>query len=278
MRRTKRWNCVTTICGKAACTSLREVRRGIGSSIHLELPLSRRSLPSIEAPEIVFSDSKCGNLTLTACRLLGRRTGAAGADRRRQYPDPAQCPRHHADDRRADDHRRPGLCLVVSRLQHAGALPARLRLFRPHRAHRLGDPASRHLVSRRRDLDRRARSRSVQADRNAGKAGRGAGRLARLEMAVRLSRARGRERERSCGARQSAGAFLAHFRERDEHVLCAAARQHGRDHERYGHPAMAAGRPDRRALRTVEPIQRRRLRRHELHRARGSTGPASSNG
>ena len=30
-------------------------------------------------------------------------------------------------------------CLVVSRLQHAGALPARLRLFRPHRAHRLGD-------------------------------------------------------------------------------------------------------------------------------------------
>ena len=65
-------------------------------------------LPGVEAPEIVFSDSKCGNLTLTACRLLGRRTGAAGADRRRQYPDPAQCPRHHAGDRRADDYRRAG--------------------------------------------------------------------------------------------------------------------------------------------------------------------------
>ena len=37
-------------------------------------------LPGIEAPEIVFSDSKCGNLTLTARRLLGRRTGLARAD------------------------------------------------------------------------------------------------------------------------------------------------------------------------------------------------------
>ena len=42
-----------------------------------------------------------------------------------------------------------------------------------------------------------------------------------------------------------APALLPHLRERDEYVLCAAARQHGRDHERYGHPVIAAGRPDR---------------------------------
>jgi cytochrome o ubiquinol oxidase subunit II len=43
MRRTKRWNYVTTICGKAAGTSLHEVRSGIGTSIHLtDCPASKR--------------------------------------------------------------------------------------------------------------------------------------------------------------------------------------------------------------------------------------------
>jgi len=43
MHRTKRWNFITTICGKAPITSLREVRRGIGSLIHLTLRPSRPS-------------------------------------------------------------------------------------------------------------------------------------------------------------------------------------------------------------------------------------------
>jgi len=43
MHRTKRWNIITTICGKAAVTSLREVRRGLSSLIHLTLRPSRPS-------------------------------------------------------------------------------------------------------------------------------------------------------------------------------------------------------------------------------------------
>lgn len=46
MRRTKLWNRVPTICGKSACTSLREVRRGIGSSIFFQAAL--RQWPGIE--------------------------------------------------------------------------------------------------------------------------------------------------------------------------------------------------------------------------------------
>ena len=57
-----------------------------------------------------------------------------------------------------------GLRLVVPRLQHQGALPAGLRLFRAHRAHRLVDSPPGHPVSRRRDLDRLARARPIDAD------------------------------------------------------------------------------------------------------------------
>ena len=47
-----------------------------------------------------------------------------------------------------------GFRLVVSSLQHAGDLPARLGVFRPHRTHRLGDSAPRDHAAGRRGLDR----------------------------------------------------------------------------------------------------------------------------
>ena len=55
-----------------------------------------------------------------------------------------------------DDPRDLRFRLVVSRLEQAGDLQARLDLFRAHRAHRLGHSAARRPVSERRDLDRLA--------------------------------------------------------------------------------------------------------------------------
>ena len=129
-----------------------------------------------------------------------------------------------------------------------------------------GRSRSCHSVSRRRDLDRRACARSLQADQNPG-----AGRLAGLEMAVRLSRARGRKRERSRGARQSASAFLAHVGERDEHVLCAAARQH-RPNRMNGMVTQLWLQADQTGE-LYGQSSRRRFCRHELCRARGPAGP-----
>ena len=79
--------------------------------------------------------------------------------------DPAQRAGDHAGDRGADDRRDAGLRLVVSRLNTRATISARLGLFRQDRTGGLVDPAPRHHVSRRRDLDRLARARSVQADR-----------------------------------------------------------------------------------------------------------------
>ena len=71
MHRTQRWNIITTICRKAAVTSLREVRRGISSLIHLTLRSSRPS----DCPA-----SKRLNLSLTAnaATLLLLLTGCSG--------------------------------------------------------------------------------------------------------------------------------------------------------------------------------------------------------
>jgi hypothetical protein len=71
MRRTKQRNYVTAICGKAACTSLREVRRGIDSSIHLELPLSRRSCPASKRPKLISLIANAATLLLLLAGCSG---------------------------------------------------------------------------------------------------------------------------------------------------------------------------------------------------------------
>ena len=166
MRRTKQRNCLAPIGGKAAGTSLREGRRGIGNSIHLKLLVCRWcDCPALKRPKL-FS------LIANAATLLLLLAGCSGGVLEPQGPIGAAniqillnalgimlvivVPTIIA---------RAGFRLVVPRFQHAGALPARLRLFRPHRAHRLGDPAPGHLVSRRRDLDRR-RTISIPSSRS----------------------------------------------------------------------------------------------------------------
>ena len=70
-----------------------------------------------------------------------------------------------------------------------------LRLFRPHRDGRLGDPLLVIMFLGGVDLDRLARARSRPSRCPRQPAARGAGRLARLEMAVHLPGPGRRERE-----------------------------------------------------------------------------------
>ena len=72
------------------------------------------------------------------------------------------------------------------------ALPAGFHVFRPSRDARLVDPDHDRAAGWRRRLGWLTRPRSAQADRLRGEASQGSGRLARLEMAVHLSRARHR--------------------------------------------------------------------------------------
>lgn len=72
MHRTKRWNCVATICGKALGVSLPEVRRGIDGSIHVKLPLSPRS----DCP--ASKRSKLFSLIANAATLLLLLAGCSG--------------------------------------------------------------------------------------------------------------------------------------------------------------------------------------------------------
>ena len=102
-------------------------------------------------------------------------------------------------------------------------------------------------------------------------AARDPGRLARLEVAVHLSRPACRERQPARHAGRRAGPLLAHLGERDERLLRAAARQHDLHDERHGDAAEPAGRRARHLPRPVEPLQRRRLLRHAFRR-RGSAG------
>ena len=78
-----------------------------------------------------------------------------------------------------------------------------------------------------------ARPRSAQADRLYGQARQGPGRLARLEMAVHLSRPGHRERQSTDHPGRHAGQLRADLLGRDEQLLRAAARQpdlhHGRE-------------------------------------------------
>ncbi len=161
-----------------------------------------------------------------------------------------------------------GVRLVVPRLQHQGALPAGLGIFRPARADRLGHPPADDHASGRRGLDRLARPRSGEAAAVEGCAARRPGRVARLEMAVHLPRPACREREPAGDPGRRAGALLPDLGERDERVLRAAARQHDLHDERHGDAAEPARRQPRHLPRPVEPLQRRRLLRHAFRRAR----------
>ena len=127
-----------------------------------------------------------------------------------------------------------------------GALPAGFRLFGPHRAHRLVDPAADGHAAGRRRLDRHRTSsiprRPLASD---DAAARGAGRLAGLEVAVHLPGPGRRQRQPACRPGRRADPLLPDLGERDERVLHPAARQHDLHDERHGDAAQPAGRRSR---------------------------------
>ena len=132
-----------------------------------------------------------GAATLGGC--TGRRPRSERAHCRRRTANSAQLARDHAGDRDPDDPRHPRRRLLVSLVQQARALPAGLHLFRPSRDARLVDPDHDRASGGRRRLGRLIRPRSAQGDRLCGQARQGSSRLARLEMAVHLSRPGHRE-------------------------------------------------------------------------------------
>src|SRR5690349_1389614 len=88
-----------------------------------EIPVSGVRAPK---PHVVAAVS--GVAARLALRLLGRRAGASGPDRRREQDYPSRLARHHGRDRGADTRRDPGFRLVVPRLQSACGLSAGFRL------------------------------------------------------------------------------------------------------------------------------------------------------
>ena len=93
-----------------------------------------------------------------------------------------------------------------------------------------------------------------QADRLCGQARQGSGRLARLEMAVHLSRAGHRERQSTDHPGRHAGQLRADLLGRDEQLLRAAARRPDLHHGRDGDAPSPAGRPCRNLSRECRPI------------------------
>ena len=177
-------------------------RRGCGSPTPLKLltprraPAARRNFPA-PSPVREIALRNWGRETIAswtkpcterfAVNILDPR-GPVGA-RRPHHPD--RLAGHHAGDRRADDPRDLRLRLVVPRLEHPRPLPARLGVLRRHRARGLGDPGDGDHPARRRGLDRIARARPGQALVGARGAARDPGRVARLEVALHLSAAKG---------------------------------------------------------------------------------------
>ena len=96
------------------------------------------------------------------------------------------------------------------------------------------------------------------------------GRLARLEMAVHLSRARHRERQSSDHPGRHADQLRADLLGRDEQLLRAAAGQPDLHHGGNGHAPSPAGRPSWNVSGALGPVQRRRLCRHALYRRCGA--------
>ena len=110
----------------------------------------------------------------------------------------------------------------------------------------------------------------AQADRLDGEAAQDPGRLARLEMAVHLSRPRHRERQSTDHSRRHADQLRADLLGRDEQLLRAAARQPDLHHGRNDDPPSSAGRPSGNLPRDVGTVQRRRLFRHAFQRRCGA--------
>ena len=72
MRRTKRRNCPATIGGKAAGISLREGRRGIGNSIHLKLLVCRWcDCPALKRPKLFSLIANAATLLLLLAGCSG---------------------------------------------------------------------------------------------------------------------------------------------------------------------------------------------------------------
>ncbi len=173
--------------------------------------------------------------------LQPRRTRPAGSGRGRRAADPDRLAGDHAGHRRAHDRRHTRLRLVVPERQRACEVPAGLDLFRPDRAGGVGRAGAYRHAAGRRDLDRLARPRPGQAARLRQQAARGAGGLARLEVAVHLpgpARGVGQPAHR---AGQRPDPLYPDLGQRDELVLRAAARQPDLHHERHG----VAAAPDR---------------------------------
>ena len=123
---------------------------------------------------------------LAAGRL--RQGGARSGRFHRQLgaDDPARLAGDHARDHHPYHRRHSRLRLVVSRVQCAGKIQPDLGLLRRRRAHRVGHPAADDHAAGRRCLGELARTGPVGPDRLQKPADRGAGRLARLEVAVHL--------------------------------------------------------------------------------------------
>ena len=180
-----------------------------------------------------------------ARRLLRRRARSARTGRRRRAAHHAQFDRDHAGDRDPDDPRHARHGLLVSRVQHARTLHAGFRLFRPSRAAGLVDPDHDRDSGGRRRLGRLIRPRSAQADRLGGKAGQGSSRLARLEMAVHLSRPRHCDRQSADHPRGHADQLRTDLFRGHEQLLRAAARRPDLHDGRDGDAPASAGRPCR---------------------------------
>ena len=153
--------------------------------------------------------------------------------------------RNHAGDRNPNDPRHAWCRLLVSLVQYARHLPARFRLFRPPRAARLVDSDHDRDSGGRRRLGRLIRPRSAQADCLCGQARQRSGRLARLEMAVHLSRPRDCDRQSADHSRGHANQLRTDVFRRHEQLLCAAARRPDLHHGRDGDAPLSAGRPYR---------------------------------
>ena len=92
------------------------------------------------------------------------------------------------------------------------------------------------------------------------------GRLARLEMALHLSRSGRRQRQSTDHSRRDADQSGADLIGRDEQLLRAAAWQPDLHHGGNDHPSSPASRPCWNVSRVFRPVQRRGLCRHALRR------------
>ncbi len=136
-----------------------------------------------------------------------------------------------------------GIAFWFRCVQQARALPAGFRLFRPPGAARLVDSDHDRTSGRRRRLARLIRPRSAQVDRLCGKARQGSGRLARLEVAVHLSRTGDCERQSTDHPGRHADQLRADLLGRHEQLLRAAARRPDLHDVRNGDAPSSAGRP-----------------------------------